>query len=118
MNSNELKGRTKEFAHRCVKLALGLPKTQLGNHISGQLIRCSTSVAANYRAALHAQSKATFISKVSIVIEECDESEFWLEFTIDENLIQKERIMPLLQEAHELSSIFIVSRRTAQQQGT
>ena len=118
MNSNELKGRTKEFAHRCIKLALALPKTQLGTHISAQLIRCSTSVAANYRAALHAQSKATFISKLSIVIEECDESEFWLEFTIDENLIQKERIMPLLQEAHELSSIFIVSRRTAQHQGT
>ncbi|MCF8120069.1 MAG: four helix bundle protein, partial [Deltaproteobacteria bacterium] len=50
MNAQELKGRTKAFAHRCVKLALSLPKTKLGDHVSGQLIRCSTSVAANYRA--------------------------------------------------------------------
>ncbi len=83
MNSDELKKRTKEFAHRCVKLALALPKTILGDHIKRQLIRCSTSVASNYRATLHAQSKAAFISKISIVIEESDESEFWLEFIID-----------------------------------
>jgi four helix bundle protein len=68
MKGDELKIRTKEFAHRCVKLAMALPNTPLGNHIHGQLIRCSTSVAANYRAACIAQSKANFISKLSIVI--------------------------------------------------
>ncbi len=57
MDPSELKKRTKEFAHRCVKLALALPKNVLGNHIKGQLIRCATSVAANYRAALLAQTK-------------------------------------------------------------
>jgi four helix bundle protein len=76
MESMELKRRTKEFAHRCVKLALALPKTQPGNHISGQLIRCATSVAANYRASCLAQSKAGFIAKLSIVLEEADESAF------------------------------------------
>jgi len=76
MNKQELKHRTKKFAHSCVKLALKLPNTYLGNHIKGQLIRCSTSVAANYRATCLAQSKASFISKISIVIEESDESEF------------------------------------------
>jgi len=84
LDTKELKGRTKEFAHRCVKLALALPKTELGNHLRKQLIRCATSVAANYRATLLAQTKAAFISKISIVIEEADESEFWLEFIIDE----------------------------------
>ena len=56
-----------------------LPNTYLGNHIRGQMIRAGTSVAANYRAARLAQSRASFISKISIVIEEADESRFWCE---------------------------------------
>lgn len=99
MNKQELLNRTKEFAHRCVKLAISLPNSQLGNHIRGQLIRCSTSVAANYRAVCIAQSKKSFISKLSIVIEECDESTFWLEFIIDETLKKSELVNPLLIES-------------------
>ncbi|MFH1213891.1 MAG: four helix bundle protein [Candidatus Neomarinimicrobiota bacterium] len=114
MDSEELKRRTKQFAHRCVKLALALPKNTVGNHLRSQLVRCATSVAANYRATLLSQTKASFIAKISIVIEESDESEFWLEFIIDEDLIKKELVMQLLNEAHELSSIFIASRKTAQ----
>jgi four helix bundle protein len=114
MNNEELKERTKDFAHRCVKLALALPKSTLGNHIEKQLIRCSTSVAANYRAALMAQTKPAFISKISIVIEEADESEFWLEFIMDEKMMKKEMVLPLFTEAHELASIFITTRKTAQ----
>ena len=114
MNKEDLIKRTKEFAHRCIKLAVNLPKTYLGNHIRGQLIRCSTSVAANYRATCLSISKATFISKLSIVIEEADESEFWLEFIIDEQLISKHLVEPLKNEAHELASIFITSRKTLQ----
>ena len=114
MNNEELKERTKDFAYRCVKLALALPKSTLGNHIEKQLIRCSTSVAANYRAALMAQTKPAFISKISIVIEEADESEFWLEFIMDEKLMESDLIPPLFNEAHELSTIFITTRRTAQ----
>ena len=111
---SDLIGRTKKFAHDCVKLAVMLPNTYLGNHIKGQLIRCSTSVAANYRAARLGQSKAVFISKISIVIEEADEAEFWLEFIIDEKLLPNMKEVPLLNEAHELASIFISSRKTAQ----
>jgi four helix bundle protein len=55
-----------------------------------------------------------FISKISIVIEEADETEFWLEFIMDEKLIQRRKVLPLFKEAHELSSIFITTRRTAQ----
>jgi len=114
LDAEELKIRTKRFAHRCVKLAVALPKSALGNHIRMQLIRCSTSVAANYRATLLAQTKAMLISKISIVVEEADESEFWLEFIIDEKLMVRKKVLPLFKEAHELSSIFITTRKTAQ----
>jgi len=97
MNREGLTERTKEFAHRCVKLALALPETALGKHIRGQVIRCSTSIAANYRATCLAQSKAGFIAKISIVLEETDESAFWLEFIIDENLLKGNLVKPLLQ---------------------
>ena len=115
MDFEELKKRTKDFAHRCVNLALVLPATKLGRQIQGQLIRCSTSVAANYRATCVAQTKNVFVTKISIVIEEADESAFWLEFIIDENLVKKELVLPLLNEAKELTSIFISSRKTAQE---
>ena len=113
MDADELKNRTKKFAHRCVKLALALPKTVLGNHIKGQLIKCSTSAAANYRAVCIAQSKPNFISKLSIVIEETDEACFWMQFIIDERLLKKQRVSPLLQEGWELTSILVSSRKTA-----
>ena len=111
--TNDLKKRTEKFAHLGVKLALELPNTFLGNHIKSQLIRCSTSVAANYRATCIAQSKNSFISKISIVIEEVDESHFWIEFIINENLLSKETCNSLLKEADELTRIFISSRKTA-----
>ena len=111
--SDELKGRTKVFAHRCVKLTMALPETYLGRHIRGQLIRCATSVASNYRAAHLAQTRAGFISKLSIVVEEVDESYFWLEFIIDEELLKESRLAPLFAEGKELSSIFVKSRKTS-----
>jgi len=95
LNTGELKERTKQFAHKCVKLSLSLPKTSLGNHIRNQLIRCSTSVAANYRATLLAQTKASFVAKLSIVLEETDETGFWLEFIKDENLLKSSHVVPL-----------------------
>jgi len=114
MNEQDLLKRTKKFAHDCVKLAVQLLKDKLGNHIEGQLIRCSTSVAANYRAACVAQSKKSFVAKLSIVVEEADESNFWIEFLIDENLISNNEAKRLLKESEELKLIFISSRKTAQ----
>jgi len=110
---NDLKDRTKIFAHQCVKLTEFLPNIYLGNHIKGQLIRCSTSVAANYRATCIAQSKPSFIAKISIVVEEVDESAFWLELIINEKLISLEKVEKLLNESKELTAIFISSRKTA-----
>ncbi len=113
MDSEELIKRTKEFAHRCVKLAMALPETPLGKHLRGQVIRCSTSVAVNYRATCLSQSKASFIAKLSVVLEEADEAAFWLEFIMDEKLLKKNLVEPLLKEAEELTAIFASSRKTA-----
>ncbi len=112
MDRHELMERVKQFGHRCVELALALPDVPLGRHIKSQLIRCSTGAAANYRAARVAQSRAAFVAKLSIVIEEADESSFWMQFIIDEGLVRKKRVTPLLMEGNELTSIFIAARRT------
>jgi len=90
-----------------------LPNSYLGKHLKGQLIRSSTSVASNYRSACIAQSKASFVSKLSIALEEADESFFWLEFIIDEKLLKTKLVETLLNEARELTAIFISSRKTA-----
>ena len=113
MDRDELTKRTKEFAHRCIKLAMALPETALGRHIQGQIIRSSTSVAANYRATCLSQSNASFIAKISIVLEEADEAASWLEFIIDEKLLKENLVAPLLKEAEELTKIFAASRKTA-----
>ena len=113
MDSKELKQRTKQFALRCIKLAQALSDTPLGRHIRGQLIRSSTSVAANYRAACLAQSKVGFVAKLSIVVEEVDESLFWLEIIVEQELLPKSKVEPLMQEADELTAIFIGARKTA-----
>ena len=115
MDREELTERAKKFTHRCVKLAMALPETALGEYLKGQIIRCSTSVAANYRATCLSQSKASFIAKISIVLEEADEAAFWLEFIIDEKLLKQNQVEPLLKEAVELTAIFASSRKTAAQ---
>ena len=107
----DLRIRTKQFAHRCVKLAMALPKNLLGKHLASQLIRSSTSVSANYRAAFVAQSRKSFCSKISIVLEECDESYFWIEFIMDEQLINKKLLEQLWKEADELTRIFASTRK-------
>lgn len=115
MNEQELKNRTKRFAHRCVKLTMSFENDQLGRHLRGQLIRCSTSVAANYRATCLAQSAKSFVAKVSIVVEEADESNFWLDFAKEENItINISEVDLLIQESAELTAIFIASRKTMQ----
>lgn len=113
MKSEDLIERTKRFAHGCVKFALSLPEDSLCRHIKNQLIRCSTSVAANYRATCLSQSKKTFIAKVSIVVEEIDEVCFWLEFILEERIFPLEKIESLSNEGRELTAIFIASRKTA-----
>ena len=106
MDQRELKLRTKNFALRIYKLVNALPNTIAGNDIAHQLFRAGTSVAANYRAACRGRSKAEFKSKMHIVLEEIDESLFWLEFIIDCNILPKQKVNRLYKEADELTAIF------------
>jgi four helix bundle protein len=113
MNEQEMIARTKQFALRIMKLVGALPKTVQGRAISGQLMRSGTSVAANYRAACRARSKAEFIAKLGTVEEEADESAFWLELIIEGELLPASQIQPLLTEAGELVAITAASKKTA-----
>ena len=113
MNEKELKKRTVQFALRVVKLVESLPKTALGRHVGGQLMRSGTSVAANYRAACRSRSTADFIAKMGIVEEEADESAFWIEFSVETKMMKMERVAELLDETNQLVSIFVASINTA-----
>lgn len=111
---DNLKIRTKKFALDCFKLVDKFPKTFIGKHCALQLFRASSSVAANYRASQLSQTKPLFISKLSIVVEEADESEFWLVFSEEIGLLKGAEMDRLKSEAHELTSIFVKARKTAQ----
>jgi four helix bundle protein len=113
MKKEELKERTKKFALMIIKLVEELPNTLVGRTIGNQIIRSGTSVAANYRAACRARSNADFISKITIVEEECDETLFWLELIAEANLLNKEILQSIVKEADELTAIFTASGKTA-----
>jgi four helix bundle protein len=109
----ELKERTKAFALRIFKLVDALPKSVQGRAVANQIIRSGTSIAANYRAACRARSRAEFISKIGIVEEEADETLFWLELILDTEMLSSERLAPLMKEADELVAIMAASRKSA-----
>ena len=113
MNRENLKERTKQFALRIINLVEALPKTATGRAVGNQLVRCGTSVGANYRAACRGRSKAEFNSKLHIVLEESDESLFWLELIKETKLLPENKIQLILSEANELTAIFARSYYTA-----
>jgi len=113
MNEAEMMERTKKFALRVINLSEALPKGYAAQVISHQLVRSATSVGANYRAACRGRSKPDFISKLGIVLEEIDESAYWLELLQESNLIPAERLSDLSKEANELTAILAASLRTA-----
>jgi four helix bundle protein len=110
--TQDLKARTKQFALRVMKLVDALPPIQ-GRAVANQIIRSATSVAANYRAACRARSRAEFVAKIGVVEEEADETSFWLELIVDSALLNEARIRPLLTEAGELVAIMAASRKSA-----
>ena len=107
----EVRERTKQFA--IVRLFRSLPKSDDARTIGRQLLRSGTSVAANYRAVCRARSKSEFIAKIGLVVEETDETVFWLELLIDTVIIAQVNLNNLLKEANELLSIFAAYKRTA-----
>jgi four helix bundle protein len=111
--AEQLRTRTKQFAIRIVRLFKRLPKTDEGRTIGKQVLRAGTSVAANYRAVNRARSKAEFVSKMGVVVEEADETVFWLELLVEAGVVDKALMRDLLTEANELLAIFAASQLTA-----
>ncbi len=113
MTPEELKKRTKQFALRAVRLCDSLPRTRAGNVIASQLIRSATSTGANYRAACRARSRADFISKIGLTLEEADESVYWMEIIVESGMKSHKQVSALLEEGNELVAIFVASSTTA-----
>jgi four helix bundle protein len=112
MTADVLKDRTQRFALLVIRFCRSLPHSQEGTIIIRQLLRSATSVGANYRAVCRARSNADFISKLGIVLEEADETLFWLELLAESGVAQPEKTAPVMKEANELVSIFVASLRT------
>jgi four helix bundle protein len=108
-----LRQRTKGFALDALRFGRTLPRSEEASIIRRQFLRSATSVAANYRAVSRTRSRAAFVAKLDIVIEEADESAFWLELLIDAGLASEEAASALLVEAQELTRLFAAARRTA-----
>jgi four helix bundle protein len=111
--ARQLQDRTKTFAVRIINAFSGLPKHEAARVIGRQLLRSGTSLAANYRAGCRARSAADFISKISVVAEEAEETLFWLELLVQAELIGANSVEPLMNECDELLKIFSASLATA-----
>jgi four helix bundle protein len=113
MTREEMKARTKTYANRVVKLCAALPQDWVARTLGTQLLRSGTSVGANYRAVCRAKSTADFLNKLRIVEEECDESLFWMELLVENNLVKARRLTSLMQEGNEILAIVVSSAKTA-----
>ena len=117
MTPDELKTRTKTFAIRILEFAKGLPKDPATSVVTQQLIRSATGLAANYRAACRAKSRADFISKLGTAEEEADETEYWLTILVEKGTSSHEQVASLLDEADQLVRIIVASIKTARRNG-
>ena len=113
MNAEELRSRTRAFSLRVVNLVQTLPKNMVADVLGKQVLRSATSVGANYRAACRAQSGAMFIAKLSIVVEEADETVYWLELIRDAGLVEAKLLVEMIDEAEQILKIMASSRKTA-----
>jgi four helix bundle protein len=111
--TQDLLKRTKLFAISMIRLCGTLRRTPEARVLGTQLVRSGTSVAANYRAVCRARSRAEFIAKLGVVVEEVDETVFWLELVSESGVTSEAQTADLLKEARELLAIFSASRRTA-----
>jgi four helix bundle protein len=115
MNAEQLKARTKDFAKRIIRLCRSLPITEEARLIRNQLFRAGTAVGANYRAGCRARSKADFIAKMGIVLEETDEGLYWMELLVETEIVKRELLASLMKEANELVAIWVASLNTAKE---
>ncbi|MFY9618591.1 MAG: four helix bundle protein [Pyrinomonadaceae bacterium] len=117
MTPDEMKQRTRALGLRVIRLVESLPSTRTADVIGKQLLRCGTSVGANYRAACRARSRPDFTAKMGIVEEEADEILYWIEMLIDCGLVKQNRVKSLLEETNEIVSMVVSSIRTARANG-
>lgn len=111
-DEKDLLPRTKKFARRIIRLYCALPKSTEAQVLGKQALRSGTSVGANYREANRGRSKAEFIAKIGDCLKEADETAYWLELMIEENIVTAKKLQPLLDEANELVAIFVtISKR-------
>ena len=115
MRMEGLRDRTKQFSLRVVRMFCALPKSTEAQVLGKQALRSETSVAANYREASRARSKAEFLAKLGIVEQELDETHLWLELLVEADIVPKKRLASLQQEAEELRKIIVASIKTAKQ---
>jgi four helix bundle protein len=115
MDAEELKRRTKKFGLDVIRLVESLPSSQTAKVIGNQLLRSALSVGANYRSSCRGRSKADFISKVGITIEEADESQHWLDMLGEAGLVPQDKLKPLIKESDELVAILTASVKTARE---
>ncbi|MEK6299916.1 MAG: four helix bundle protein [Acidobacteriota bacterium] len=113
MNANEMKKRTRAYALAIIRLVESLPNTPTARVIGNQLLRCGTSVGANYRASCRARSQADFIAKMGIVEEEADESIYWMELLVDSNVVLPGSVAELCDEGNQIVAIVVSSINTA-----
>ena len=113
--ADALRKRTKDFAIRIIKLTQELPRNDVAKILGRQVLRSGTSVGANYRAVCRARSRAEFVSRMAVVVEEADETVYWLELLVDAAIVPLKRLGSLMKEANELLALFAASHRTAKQ---
>jgi four helix bundle protein len=113
MTPHELRERTKRFAIEIITSSASLPRTDVARLIRAQLVRAGTAVGANYRAVCRSRSNRDFVAKLGVVIEEADETSYWLEILVDAKIVTASAVSALRREADELIRIFVTSRATA-----
>src|SRR5512140_3191917 len=112
MTRDEMKARTKSYANRIVKLCEALPDRWIARTLGSQLLRSGTSVGANYRAVCRAKSTADFLNKLRIVEEECDESLFWMELLVENDLVNANRLSALMKEGDEILAMVVAAAKS------
>jgi four helix bundle protein len=117
MMPRDLKERTQEFALRVIRMTRALPNTPEGWVLGKQVLRSGTGVGSNYRSCQRGKSKPDFIAKLAVAEEEADETCYWLELIIAAELLPRDRVEPLLNEAREITAILTAAGKTAKERG-
>jgi four helix bundle protein len=118
MTKDELKIRTKKYGIEIIRFLYSLPRGTITSAITNQLVRSATSIGANYRAALRSRSDKEFIARIGIIVEEADETLYWLEIMNEVSQFSKSKneIELLMKEANELTAIFVSTLKTLKTQ--